>query len=227
LITLVAHYTLVRVFLAKGPVPEVHCRAWFLALFITMTSLILVLDAILFLRVYALHSKNKKTFLLVVPILAQLTPAGLSFWYIFRQSTFDYKCDFRNPKQIQFVLQGVTVIVAHASLWMASFAKRNTGRGPYTILVKMVVHEGLWAFFLLFAIVGGVVPTAYVSRSANPFIIFVWPICIVSVTICRLIMNMRRLKVETVGTAELHLSTIAGVSESSMSELTDSIQRST
>ncbi|KJA14156.1 hypothetical protein HYPSUDRAFT_461693 [Hypholoma sublateritium FD-334 SS-4] len=173
LITMIGHYALVRVLLAKGSVPEMQCRTWFLSLFMSMASQMLVLDAILFLRVYALHCKDKKILFLIVPIIAQFTPATVTFWSILRQSTFDYKCDFRNPKQLQFALQGVTVIFAHASLWAASFAKRNIGRGPCVALVKMVVHEGLWAFVLLLAIVSGVVSPSFVLRSANPFIIFV------------------------------------------------------
>ena len=49
----------------------------------------------------------------------------------------------------QHLLSSVTVIFTHASLWAASFSKRNIGRGPYVTLVKMVVHEGFWAFVLL------------------------------------------------------------------------------
>lgn len=40
-------------------------------------------------------------------------------------------------------------------------------------------------------------------------------------------MNMRRLKVEVIGSDELHLSTAIDFYESSMGELTDSRQRNT
>ncbi|KAF8199035.1 hypothetical protein BJ912DRAFT_686709 [Pholiota molesta] len=228
LIILIVHYVCVHKFLSRGSVSGIHCRTWFLVLFVDLCSLMLVLDVILFLRVYALYSKCKKTLFLVVPITIQFVIGALTFGFVLREKSFDYKCDFRNPQQIESVLQGVAVIVAHASLWVATFAKRNVGRGPYKFLVRLVVHEGFWTFVLLLALASGLIPYSYASRSANPFILFVWPISIISITVCRLIMNMRRLSVETtpndvLATDELHLSTIIQTSISSQgarSELT-------
>ncbi|KAF9480367.1 hypothetical protein BDN70DRAFT_920611 [Pholiota conissans] len=216
LFTLIAHYVFIHKFLAKGSVSDKKCSAWFLVLFVDSWSLVLVLDIILFLRVYALYSKNKKTLVLAVPIIVQFVIPTLTFWSVFRDKSFDYKCNFkfRNSQKMETVLQGVVVIVAHASLWVAVFVKRNAGRGPYTLIVKLVVHEGFCTFAILLALVSGLAPHLYASRSANPFILFVWPITVISITACRLIMNMRSLSVETtanddLATDELHLTIIS------------------
>lgn len=59
--------------------------------------------------VYALYSKSKKTLFLVVPIIIQFVIGALTFGFVLREKSFDYKCDFRNPQQIESVLQGFVI----------------------------------------------------------------------------------------------------------------------
>ncbi|KAF8959296.1 hypothetical protein BDZ97DRAFT_2061256 [Flammula alnicola] len=188
LCTLTVHYAFVHKFLARAPVSSQHCRTWFLFLLLSLSSLMVVLDAVLFLRVYALYSKSKNILLLIVPIILQFVIASILTWDISQKGAFNYQCDFRNPP-IESIFLGVSVIVTHASLWVATFAKRNVGQGQ-ALIVKLVVREGSWTFVLLFAIVSGLLPYVYASHTANPFIVFVWPISVISITAYH---DMRRL----------------------------------
>lgn len=42
----------------------------------------------------------------------------------------------------------VATVLAHGTLWVATFAKRNVAQGR-AIVVRLVVHEVAWIFILL------------------------------------------------------------------------------
>lgn len=84
-----------------------------------------------------------------------------------------------------------SVLVAHAAIWVTTFAKRNIAQG-HAIVVRVVVREGAWIVFLLlgqwsnfyyipstgiFTYFAGIVASqsayAVVSDSSNPFAFFV------------------------------------------------------
>jgi len=157
--------------------------------------MIAVLDAILFLRVFALYKKNRNVYWLCIPILLQFVAA----FYVLKRTAlqenpFNSKCDITETP-IEAAILGVAVVFAHAALFVTSFVKRNATQGR-VVVVNLVVKEGTWTFVLLFGLVLGLQAFAFASRSSNPFVLFVWPIAVISVTSCRMIMGMRRLQME-------------------------------
>jgi len=55
----------------------------------------------------------------------------------------------RNALFVRFVrFCRTSVILAHAALWLVTFAQRRVAGGQ-AIVVKLVVHEGAWIFVLL------------------------------------------------------------------------------
>jgi hypothetical protein len=168
----IAHYSLLRVFLIRSPIPLNVCQGWFTFLFITLSVLVFILDVVLFLRILALYERNWKIFLLCIPTLL---PFAVGAWLFvgntFSPDSFNLLCDVvKIPVELPFL--AAVVIMSHGLLWVATFAKRNIAQGR-AVVVRLVVQEGAWAFVLLCAIIAGVMPYSFVSRSSNPSVIFI------------------------------------------------------
>ncbi|KAF8167112.1 hypothetical protein B0H34DRAFT_680297 [Crassisporium funariophilum] len=213
LATQIVNYTLIQTVLVHAPVKIGQCQAWYIFLFVSSLVLMAVFDGILLLRVYALYSKSIKVSLLALPVAL---PFAICFCYIGRNiyledTPFTPTCDLpKTPLEAAILVP--TVVIAHMMLWVATFAKRNVAQGHATV-VSLVVHEGGWTLVILCAMVAGITPYPYVVQSTNPFVMYVWPTTIFSITSCRLIMNMRQLKTEprtrsSPSGHDVHLSTI-------------------
>ncbi|PPQ74270.1 hypothetical protein CVT24_001193 [Panaeolus cyanescens] len=73
--------------------------------------------------------------------------------------------------------------------------RRNIAQGQ-AVVVKLVVQESAWALALLFAMLAAIAPYASMKHRVSPFFVLSWSIALQTIMCCRLIMNMRRLKVE-------------------------------
>lgn len=223
LITMIAHFVLVHKLLAHAPVPLKICRNWFLVFLASCAIQVLVLDSILFLRAYALYKKNPKVFLLTIPIILQFVIAAILITLKFsNENVFNHQCDLQTVP-FDVVYLAISVILAHGALWLVTFVQRKVAGGEAAV-VKLVVHEGAWIFVLLLAIVAGIFPYSYASRVGNPTIIFGLPTTMISIASCRIIMNMRRLKVEprgsnAVSTSDFRLSTVIQTSHGTQEDL--------
>ncbi|KAF8156088.1 hypothetical protein B0H34DRAFT_520797 [Crassisporium funariophilum] len=207
----VLNYCLIHTVLVHAPVKVAQCQAWFTFLFVSSGLSLATLDAILLLRVYALYQKNLKVCLLVLPLSL---PFIISFGigrHIYINTAFNPICVLqRTPFEAAFLVP--TVVIAHMAVWVTTFARRNVAHGQAAV-VRLVVHEGAWTVVVFCAIVAAIAPYSYTTQSSNPFVIYVWPTTVFSITSCRLIMNMRRLKTEPTGLSissvyDLRLSTV-------------------
>ncbi|KAF8156122.1 hypothetical protein B0H34DRAFT_716282 [Crassisporium funariophilum] len=210
----ILNYGLVQAVLVHGLVKREQCQVWYTILFVSSLALMAALDAILLLRVYALYRQSgKKVCALVLPVAF---PFVICFSYTGRniyltKAPFSPLCDLpRTP--LEGALLVPTVVIAHMLVWVATFAKRNVAEGQ-AVVVRLVVHEGGWTLVVFFAIVAAITPYTYATHSTNPFVVFVWPTTIFSITSCRLIINMRQLKTEPRSVSassinDVHLSTV-------------------
>ncbi|KAF8816825.1 hypothetical protein BYT27DRAFT_7181294 [Phlegmacium glaucopus] len=212
LIGQIVHYSLIHVFLIDAPVKPERCRVWFLFLFAICSILVASLDAVLLLRVYALYRQNVKVYILALPLILQFVVGSVMMERVTQSHVFNSYCD-KETSPTEIGLFGGTVLLAHAALGLATFAKRNIAGGRAAV-VKLVVREGAWIILIFFAIVATSATYAVVFDSANPFAIFVWPTAVISVITCRIILNMNQLKTELpqergeLASTEFHLSTI-------------------
>jgi len=194
LIGQIVHHVLIHVFPIEVPVKPELCRVWYLFLFGVCAIALANLDAILLLRVYALYRKNTKVYILSVPIIVQFIVASVQMERVSRCHNFNPYCN--KPTSLMDVgLAGGSVLLAHVAILLAIFAKRNVAEGRAAV-VRLVVHEGAWIVSCLVGIVAAESAFAVVSDSSSPFDFFVWPSVLMSVTTCRIILNMNKLRIE-------------------------------
>ncbi|KAF8816820.1 hypothetical protein BYT27DRAFT_7181287 [Phlegmacium glaucopus] len=191
-ITQIVNYTLVQTYLNRGPVQPHQCRTWFIFLASSTALLVSAFDSVLLLRVYALYRKNSKIYMLVAPLVLQHVMASLLVGRnAFRHDSFNSRCDIIDAPIDVGILGGLTV-AAHVPLWFATIWKRR--EASHAEAGRLVVHEGSWSFGLLTIYIAGMLSYCVVTRSGNPFAIFVWPMVAVSMASCRMIIHMRELK---------------------------------
>jgi len=193
LIGQIVNYILIHVLLIAPVKPE-RCRVWYLFLLGTCAIALASLDAILLLRVYALYRQNMKVHILALPLILQFVVASVMSERATRHCTFNSYCD-KPTSPIDISLIGGSVVLAHAALWVATFAKRNVAEGRAAV-VQLVVREGAWVVLILIGVIAISSTYVVVSELVNPFTIFVWPTALISVITCRIILNMNKLKIE-------------------------------
>ena len=125
-----------------------------------------------FIIAYALYKKNPKIFILTIPIILQFVVGAILARFKFSdENVFNYQCDLHTvpvdvvylgyvstPLQVYgkynssftvfFCFCSISVILAHAALWLVTFVRRKVA-GGHAAVVKLVVHEGAWIFVLL------------------------------------------------------------------------------
>ncbi|KAF9040845.1 hypothetical protein BJ165DRAFT_1530698 [Panaeolus papilionaceus] len=172
------------------------CRVWNSSLLMLAIITLLILDAVLILRIYALYQKRKDILWILVPISAQPICAGVSVHrLLFKESvSVDGLCDLEGSI-VDSATLGSAIFFAHFVLWLATFARRNVANGQAAV-VKLVVQESACALALLLAMIGATIPYAGLKHRVSPFFPLPWIISVQCITCCRLIMNMRRLNVE-------------------------------
>ncbi|KAF9034052.1 hypothetical protein BJ165DRAFT_744803 [Panaeolus papilionaceus] len=200
LIGKVVHYCLIHVVLGRSPsgVSPTRCAAWYTLLSTQCTVMMISLDTILFLRVYALYRKKPTSLLLGLPLLAPwIIGTYLNWvWVVNRRHSFDGLCNvsFYGVSAILILSFSICFIISHVLLCVSAYLKRNVGQGQVPV-VRLVVHEGTWVFVILFAIVAATAPADVALKVFNPFYHFVCPPTLVSILTCRIIQNMHSLGV--------------------------------
>ncbi|PPQ71728.1 LOW QUALITY PROTEIN: hypothetical protein CVT26_007638 [Gymnopilus dilepis] len=233
LAALVVHYTLVHVFLARGPVSPGRCRAWFLFLASLSTTLQICFDGLLLIRVWALYKQRKIVIALAIPVVLQFVTAYILIGRnALKDEDFNEKCDLRRTP-IESAPLGAVVFLTHFALWLTTYMKRNMAQETRNAAVMdYLVVTGNWSFSVLGVIAVGTIAYPFAIRTVNPVIIFVWPSVLISMTVRRsranrdeleadcidilshMVINMRRLKSEPspIGTDDFVLTTVISMS---------------
>ncbi|KAF9040825.1 hypothetical protein BJ165DRAFT_1492444 [Panaeolus papilionaceus] len=197
LITQIVHYTLIHTHLANAPVSASMCQVWIFGLLGSTISLLMILDAVLLLRIYALYQKHKGTLWLLIPIAAQ--PPALIITCcrsLLGEGRLNGVCEYEGSV-VYALSTSITILFAHALLWVATFMRRNIAQG-HAVVVKLAVSESALALALIFAALCAIVPYTALKHRVCPFFVIPWLVTVIPMLCCRLIMSMRRLKVETI-----------------------------
>jgi len=156
------------------------------------------MDAVLFLRVFALYKKSKAIYGLFIPILIQFASACIAVIPAsLKSNSFNVQCDLIDVPIIPFTVMNVAVVFTHGMLFGTAYAKRKVSEAQSTKpVIKMVVHEGACIFAFFVGTIASMTPVSFVTRTCNPFILFVWPASIFSMICCKIVLNMRSLQVQ-------------------------------
>ncbi|KAF9037492.1 hypothetical protein BJ165DRAFT_559610 [Panaeolus papilionaceus] len=194
------HYCLIHLILGRSPtgISFRRCVLWYTLMFSQTVIMVLILDILLFLRVYALHRKRCCVLFLLIPIAAPYVLGTHKVWSLWTNQgeAFDGICNvfLHTSSSLTALLIGISFIVSHILLWVGIYMKRNVGQGQVPV-VKLVVREGSWIFIVLFAIVAALMPSSIAVNTDNPFVTFICPTTIISILNCRIIQNMHNIAI--------------------------------
>ncbi|PPQ68288.1 hypothetical protein CVT24_005104 [Panaeolus cyanescens] len=167
-ITLITHHILIHKHLANPPVSPETCRRWILSLLSVANVILVVLDTVLFLRIYALYQKRKWVFLILIPIFAQPIVAIPSVHRnLQKEGSVDGICNADGSMGTSFAVC-FTILFTHIVLWLATFIQRNIALG-HAAVVKLVVIESTWALAIVFALMAAIAPYSSMPKMVSPF----------------------------------------------------------
>jgi len=199
--------------LAHVPIEPRFCKVWFTFQVSASRCLFSALEIILSLRVYALYDKSYRMGLLLGCWLSVGFIIVLGFGVASALNTpSDSICNAQGPSR-DAAYVSVAMIVTHTFLWSLTVTKRsiplNDGwrRNP---IVRLVIRDGAWIFFAIFAISVAMMPFSLVNHVMT-HVIFSWPMGLVSILTCRLVLNMQDLKPQN-PTIETEFSTMVDFS---------------
>ncbi|KAF9477699.1 hypothetical protein BDN70DRAFT_994780 [Pholiota conissans] len=181
--------------LAKLDIPEHVCRRWFYFLISSGCTLAAALDAILMLRVYALYLQDDRVGLFLAALFsAQRVVEGI-LAPIVLDVPLDSICDLRKTHKASIYF-GISIMIKHTILLVMTLAKRKLAALGAPV-VRLVRRDGIWVVVLLFAIFATIIPYSFVKQVAKAHVVFGWPMSLISILCCRMIMNMQQLNVNT------------------------------
>ncbi|KAF9463219.1 hypothetical protein BDZ94DRAFT_630965 [Collybia nuda] len=174
------------------------CQRWFGVQTLTLLTLLSALEIILALRVFALYNQNRKIGIFLAIILLGAFVVSLIFGVLtLRSLDFDGNCSApSSPREVAYF--SAVVISVHSLMWGLTVHKRNFGshdtltRVP---IVRLVMRDGAWVFIVVCSMIMAITPYSFVIN-VEAHIIYPWPTTLMSIFICRLILNMQHLKTD-------------------------------
>ncbi|KAF8960806.1 hypothetical protein BDZ97DRAFT_1665344 [Flammula alnicola] len=190
-----ANTYIVFVPLSRVPVHRHGCMGWFLFLTISACFLLAAVDSLIMLRVYALYNCSPKmaaflASLLVMQGMLVATCTSRTLHLV----PFSETCNvLETPHEVIYIMAGV--LLTQTILLVLTIAKRKIAFGESPI-VHLVVRHGAWVFVLVVSMWVTIIPYSLFTQVSKPHIIFVWPIALMSIATCRLIINMQKIHIE-------------------------------
>ncbi|KDR79385.1 hypothetical protein GALMADRAFT_137227 [Galerina marginata CBS 339.88] len=179
------------------PVPRDECQIWLIFLTVCACLLLAALDLVIMLRVYALYNRSLKlglflAFLLLIQAAVVTACTRITVPHV----PFGPSCDaLETPADVIYFM--ATVVFSQTVLLILTVRKRKVAFGQ-SPLIDLVVRDGAWVFVLIVSMFVAIIPYSFIVQVFKPHIIFVWPITLLSVTACRLILNMQKITVSPV-----------------------------
>ncbi|KAF8056963.1 hypothetical protein FPV67DRAFT_1677714 [Lyophyllum atratum] len=121
---------------------------------------------------------------------------------------FDAACVIRKAPH-EFAYFSVFALMRHTFLWILTVQKRNVGRlggSERAPIVQLMLRDGAWIFAVVSVLLATVTPYTFLIPVVAQ-VMFPWPISLLSIFTCRLILNMQRLKMRTPPASGLELTT--------------------
>ncbi|KAF8989470.1 hypothetical protein BDQ17DRAFT_1373172 [Cyathus striatus] len=197
------------------PTPEHACRTWYIVLMSMGLSLLLAIDVILMLRVYALYNKSTAVAIVMGTLgICQIILEILCIVHSMPHIPFNPICNSMDePQELYYfvALEGLIQLV----IWTMMFRRRVVlgsrivGRIP---LVELLVRDGTCVAVVTCAICFYNLPHTLHTETNKVHLILVWPITFFSGAACRLVMNMHCSELWPQPTStEINLTSVFGI----------------
>lgn len=185
--------------LASICIQPLICAIWHGSKLLTCLCLLVALEVVLSLRLYALYCKNRNIGIFLL-IMLSTGVAVMVTCYVrtMRFVHFDDACLVRKTPY-EYAYFSAFCLMRHSLLWMLTIHKRNMGRlgrlnrAP---IVNLMLRDGAWIFAAISLLLAMVIPSSFLIPAIAQAM-FPWFTSLVSIFTCRLILNMQRLQMES------------------------------
>ncbi|TFK75739.1 hypothetical protein BDN72DRAFT_454063 [Pluteus cervinus] len=171
------------------------CEIWYGFLAYQMQLVLLCVELILVLRVYALYNQSIKIGVLLICILcmSNTTEAIFSLRSV-RGTAYDMNCmALDTPRDItQF---GAALLFTHTAIFTLTIFKRNVvtrNRWRGVPILRVMIRDGAIVFCVIAVLATVTIPYSLLVRPLGHYL-FPWFTVFPSIVACRLIVNMQRL----------------------------------
>ncbi|TFK67623.1 hypothetical protein BDN72DRAFT_898800 [Pluteus cervinus] len=149
-----------------------------------------IVDLVLLLRLYAMYNTNKLVKALLPVLFVEDIIVGTCNAYLTVSTTkFDSSC---MPLDVPFsvVYLAINVFSQQVIIWSLTLLKRaRVSRS--SPLMRLVVRDGTWTCGFVCAIFAFYIPYCMITP-ATAYAVATWPVVLLSIGACRLILNMHR-----------------------------------
>ncbi|PFH45396.1 hypothetical protein AMATHDRAFT_71733 [Amanita thiersii Skay4041] len=143
----IANAVIVSTYLRVIPVSRPFCAVWFCTQLSTAALSMVMLEAVLMLRVYALHGKSRKIGItLSCSLFIEICVTTCMISLVFKDLTLDDACVTTNtPRQV--IGLGTVTVVQQLLIWGLMFQKRSflqTLNNAGQRLTLVIMRDGTW-----------------------------------------------------------------------------------
>ncbi|TFK31169.1 hypothetical protein BDQ12DRAFT_717135 [Crucibulum laeve] len=192
-------YYLLTHILSRPPISWSICFAWTLAHIAAIRIMTAVIEGVLMLRVYALYGKNTAVgwFLVALFLTQRVIAIGVAV-RVRKTVQFDEICR-ANAGITDAIVLGAGILVTQVVIWTMTVAKRKARMESRSNsrFMSLLLRDGAWAFVGIIALYSVIVPYSFIVEISS-HIAFSWPISLLSIATCRIIINMQGLKSDVI-----------------------------
>ncbi|TFK31653.1 hypothetical protein BDQ12DRAFT_693769 [Crucibulum laeve] len=181
--------------LSRPPVLESICFTWTLVHIIVTQIMTAVIEGVLMLRVYALYRQDIAVgwLLFTVFLIQRVIAVGVDV-RVGEYVRYDEICRAKQ-ETVDVLVLGAGVLFTQAVIWTLTFSKRKVRKESTSNarFMGLLLRDGAWAFAGIVALFSVIVPYAFLVEISS-HTAFSWPISLLSIATCRIILNMQGLK---------------------------------
>ncbi|KAF9463222.1 hypothetical protein BDZ94DRAFT_1259412 [Collybia nuda] len=194
----VANIIFITIPLSEFPVATHICTTWFASQMFSFIFHLTALQAVLILRVYALYQQSLKVAALLTSLLFLNFFLSVIFGMrAFGALNFDSVCNAREPSS-DAIYFGMSTVSFHVVIWAFTIRKRDVTlqeEWRKVSVINLLTHDGTRICFGICSMLMVIIPYAFVVQVAV-HVIFLWPMAMMSILTCRLVLSLRELRGE-------------------------------
>ncbi|KJA17382.1 hypothetical protein HYPSUDRAFT_46467, partial [Hypholoma sublateritium FD-334 SS-4] len=177
---------------SNGHVPVDVCRRRFTFLTFAAYTINVIGNANLMQRAYNLNMRSRKVLIfLSVLVMAEYGTAAAFGINTIKMFVFDKRCNATNVPWTIFITMTPKIFLQGA-IWALTYSKPE--RGSEALRGDNKFNGGKWTWFMFHGLTVIFIPLAFTRQCVRPDLVFSWPITIMSIGTCRLVLSSEKIR---------------------------------
>ncbi|KJA18288.1 hypothetical protein HYPSUDRAFT_45470 [Hypholoma sublateritium FD-334 SS-4] len=177
---------------SNGHVPVDVCRRRFTILTFAAYTINVIGNANLMQRAYILNMRSRKVLIfLSVLVMAEYGTAAVFGTNTMKMFVFDKHCNATNVPWTIFITMTPKIFLQGA-IWALTYSKLE--RGSEALRSNTKFDGGKWTWFMFHGLTIIFIPLAFTRQCVRPDLVFSWPITIMSIGTCRIVLSSEKIR---------------------------------